>query len=79
MNEATKILKEKNSHGYDIYIKLPIGKSLPDFQKLQLALEQYLNYPVEMDYEEKSIKISVSIKSLLKIYCVLQNIYGYFT
>lgn len=62
--EAIIIRKEVKPLGYDIYIKLPVGKSLADFTKQQEALEQYLNSQVCMSYVNKSIKISVTGKKL---------------
>ena len=59
---APKIRKEVRFHGYDIYLKLPMGKCLSDFNKQKEPLEQFLDQQVEMSYVNKSIKVSVTDK-----------------
>jgi hypothetical protein len=60
--DVPKIKKENRFHGYDIYLKLPMGKCLTDFKKQKEPLEQFLDNQVEMTYINKSIKVSVSDK-----------------
>lgn len=57
-----KIKKETRLHGYDIYLKVPMGKCLNDFSKHKEPLEQFLDNQVELTYINKSIKVTVSDK-----------------
>ncbi|MGJ0846605.1 FtsK/SpoIIIE domain-containing protein [Tissierella praeacuta] len=68
INEETPKLIEKiaTTYGYSLRFNLPVGLSSHDFIKNQLAIEEYLNRKVEIEYKNHNVFIKVFEKELDK-------------
>lgn len=53
------IKKRKTNYGYCVAFKLPPGLSTKDFDKNKLAIEQYLNKDIEIDYRNHRVFLKV--------------------
>lgn len=61
------INKRKTPYGYCLTFSLPYGLSTNDFEKHQLAIEQYLNKRVDINYKNYRIYIRVYENELKKV------------
>lgn len=61
------IKKNKTNYGYCLTFSLPYGMSTDDFEKKKLAIEQYLNKRIEINYNNYRVFIKVFDVGLEKL------------
>lgn len=68
-DDYPKIVKKiKREYGYDLFITLPLGLSLQDFEKKKHKIEQHLNAKLTIDYCNKHIFMKVVERKLKSLY-----------
>lgn len=68
-NKYPVVLKKIDTdNGCEYRVRMPAGASTKDFERIQLAMEQYFDASITIGYEHKQMVINVNIQQLKPLY-----------